>query len=152
MATYRIGIGTEFKLDAGVGIGTATPGNGLGDLRVDGTYKTEDLDVLGVSTLSRYAGFAAEKINIDTSRDVTLTGEHQTIGDIDVGVNRSKEEVNKFIDLVFTVYKSFGFNTIIIKLSTRPEKRVGSDEIWDKSEKALEDSLNSKDCKLQRSN
>ena len=87
MATYRIGISSEFSLDAGVGIGTATPGNGLGDLRVDGTYKTEDLDVLGVSTLSRYAGFAAEKINIDTSRDVTLTGEHQTIGDIVVGVN-----------------------------------------------------------------
>ena len=87
MATYRIGISSEFSLDAGVGIGTATPGNGLGDLRVDGTYKTEDLDVLGVSTLSRYAGFAADKINIDTSRDVTLTGEHSTLGDIVVGVN-----------------------------------------------------------------
>ena len=86
MATYRIGISSEFSLDAGVGIGTATPGNGLGDLRVDGTYKTEDLDVLGVSTLSRYAGFAADNINI-ASRDVSLTGENQTIGDIVVGVN-----------------------------------------------------------------
>ena len=55
-----------------------------------------------------------------------------------------QEEVSIFIDLVFEVYKSFGFNSIIIKLSTRPEKRVGSDDIWDKSEKALEDALNLK--------
>ena len=34
-------------------------------------------------------------------------------------------------------YKDFGFEDVIIKLSTRPEKRVGSDEVWDKSEKAL---------------
>ena len=35
-------------------------------------------------------------------------------------------EVSTFIDLVFEVYKTFGFDEIIIKLSTRPEKRVGS--------------------------
>ena len=55
-----------------------------------------------------------------------------------------QEEVQNFIDLVFEVYKTFGFNTLLIKLSTRPEKRVGSDAIWDKSEKALSDALNSK--------
>lgn len=55
-----------------------------------------------------------------------------------------QEEVKNFIDLVFEVYKAFGFNEIIIKLSTRPEKRVGNDEIWDKSEKALSDALESK--------
>ncbi len=55
-----------------------------------------------------------------------------------------QEEVKNFIDLVFEVYKAFGFNSIIIKLSTRPKKRVGSDEIWDKSEKALSDALESK--------
>ncbi len=55
-----------------------------------------------------------------------------------------QEEVSIFIDLIFEVYKSFGFNSIIIKLSTRPDKRVGSDDIWDKSEKALEDALNMK--------
>ena len=55
-----------------------------------------------------------------------------------------QEEVQSFIDLVFEVYKAFGFNSILIKLSTRPEKRVGSDEVWDKSEKALSDALNSK--------
>ena len=55
-----------------------------------------------------------------------------------------QEEVQSFIDLVFEVYKAFGFNSILIKLSTRPQKRVGSDEVWDKSEKALSDALDSK--------
>ena len=53
-------------------------------------------------------------------------------------------EVSDFIDLVFRVYKAFGFETILIKLSTRPEKRVGSDETWDKSEKALQEALDAK--------
>lgn len=53
-------------------------------------------------------------------------------------------EVSDFIDLVFEVYSSFGFDDILIKLSTRPEKRVGSDEIWDKAEKALADALDAK--------
>ena len=43
-----------------------------------------------------------------------------------------QEEVQNFIDMVFEVYKTFGFDSILIKLSTRPEKRVGSDDIWDK--------------------
>ncbi len=55
-----------------------------------------------------------------------------------------QEEVSKFIDLVFEIYRSFGFDSVIIKLSTRPEKRVGIDEIWDKSEKALSDALDAK--------
>ncbi len=55
-----------------------------------------------------------------------------------------QNEVSSFIDLVFEVYKTFGFDEIIIKLSTRPEKRVGSDEIWDKSEEALTKALNAK--------
>jgi threonyl-tRNA synthetase len=50
-------------------------------------------------------------------------------------------EVIAFNDLLFEVYKDFGFEDILIKLSTRPEKRVGSDETWDKAEKALEDAL-----------
>ena len=85
MATYRIGIGTEFKLDSGVGIGTDTVSGGLGDLRVEGTIKTTDLDVTGVSTFTRYAGFVADDLNIN--RDTSLTGEHSTIGDIVVGLN-----------------------------------------------------------------
>ncbi|AZZ91502.1 threonine--tRNA ligase [Hahella sp. KA22] len=55
-----------------------------------------------------------------------------------------QEEVGKFIDFLHEVYADFGFSEIIYKLSTRPEKRVGSDEIWDKSEKALADALDAK--------
>ena len=55
-----------------------------------------------------------------------------------------QEEVSQFTDLLFKVYKDFGFEDILIRLSTRPEKRVGADEIWDKSEKALADALNAK--------
>jgi threonyl-tRNA synthetase len=53
-------------------------------------------------------------------------------------------EVSAFIDLLFVVYADFGFRDIIVKLSTRPEKRVGSDESWDKAERALEFALNAK--------
>ena len=42
-----------------------------------------------------------------------------------------QSEVAKFMDLLFAVYKDFGFDEVILRLSTRPEKRVGSDEIWD---------------------
>ena len=56
-----------------------------------------------------------------------------------------QDEVSTFIDLLFDVYKDFGFEDIIIKLSTRPENRVGSDEVWDKAENALEIALNNKE-------
>lgn len=56
-----------------------------------------------------------------------------------------QSEVATFIDLLFNVYADFGFNEIIIKLSTRPENRVGSDAVWDKAEHALEQALNAKD-------
>ena len=55
-----------------------------------------------------------------------------------------QDEVSQFIDLLFSVYKDFGFDEVLVKLSTRPEKRVGSDEIWDKAEKSLELALNNK--------
>ena len=55
-----------------------------------------------------------------------------------------QEEVLSFIDLVFKIYKTFGFENISIKLSTRPEKRVGSEEIWDKSEQSLAEALDAK--------
>jgi len=60
-------------------------------------------------------------------------------------------EVMAFTDLLFEVYRDFGFEEVLIKLSTRPEKRVGSDETWDKAEKALEDALNQRglDWELQ---
>lgn len=53
-------------------------------------------------------------------------------------------EVSRFIDFLHRIYADFGFTEIIYRLSTRPEERVGSDEIWDKSEKALADALDSK--------
>ncbi|WP_428625341.1 threonine--tRNA ligase [Sedimenticola sp.] len=58
-------------------------------------------------------------------------------------------EVSAFVDLLFEVYADFGFSDIQIALSTRPEKRVGSDEVWDKAERALEQALNAKDLDWQ---
>jgi len=55
-----------------------------------------------------------------------------------------QDEVAAFIDLLYQVYADFGFNEIIIKLSTRPENRVGDDAVWDKAEHALEQALNTK--------
>ena len=53
-------------------------------------------------------------------------------------------EVSSFIDLVFKVYKDFGFEDVIVALSTRPEQRVGEDALWDKAEDALKLSLDNK--------
>jgi threonyl-tRNA synthetase len=55
-----------------------------------------------------------------------------------------QSEVSTFIDMLFAVYKDFGFEEVIIKLSTRPENRVGDDSVWDKAESALELALNNK--------
>ena len=52
------------------------------------------------------------------------------------------EEITKLIKLTFKVYEKLGFENIKVALSTRPEKKVGSDDIWNKSEKILEDALN----------
>jgi len=53
-----------------------------------------------------------------------------------------QEEVKEFIDFLHDVYKAFGFDEIIYKLSTRPEQRVGSDDDWNRAEQALEQALN----------
>jgi threonyl-tRNA synthetase len=58
-------------------------------------------------------------------------------------------EVSAFIDLLFRVYRDFGFEDVQIKLSTRPEKRVGADEVWDRAEKALADVLDQKGIQWQ---
>jgi threonyl-tRNA synthetase len=60
-------------------------------------------------------------------------------------------EVSDFIDLLFEVYRDFGFEEVLVKFSTRPEKRVGADEVWDRAEKALEHVCNHKnlDWELQ---
>ncbi len=48
-----------------------------------------------------------------------------------------QSEVSDFIRMLQTVYADFGFDEVLVKLSTRPEKRVGTDETWDKSETGL---------------
>ncbi len=53
-----------------------------------------------------------------------------------------QSEVKVFIDFLHDVYRDFGFDEVIYKLSTRPEQRVGSDEDWDRAEQALEQALN----------
>ncbi len=55
-----------------------------------------------------------------------------------------QSEVAKLIDLVYSVYADFGFEDVIVHLSTRPENRVGDDAIWDKAEAALAEALDSK--------
>ncbi len=52
-----------------------------------------------------------------------------------------RDEVLAFNELVFDVYKDFGFEDIQVKLSTRPAQRVGSDEVWDRAEAALKEAL-----------
>ena len=59
------------------------------------------------------------------------------------------DEVCNCIDMIYDAYGTFGFEKIEVKLSTRPEKRVGSDEIWDKAEKALADALHSKNIEFK---
>lgn len=55
-----------------------------------------------------------------------------------------QDEVSSFIDLLHKVYADFGFHEVLVKLSTRPVKRVGSDEVWDKAESALQAALEHK--------
>lgn len=55
-----------------------------------------------------------------------------------------QEEVATLIDFVFQVYSDFGFDDVIVRLATRPQERIGSDEAWDKAEEALELALDRK--------
>ena len=62
-----------------------------------------------------------------------------------------ESEVAAFIDLTYQAYKDFGFDDVTLALSTRPEERVGSDELWDKAEADLKACLDNKglEYKLQ---
>jgi threonyl-tRNA synthetase len=53
-------------------------------------------------------------------------------------------EMTSLIDMIVSTYDRFGFTDVKVFLSTRPEKRVGSDEVWDKAEKGLEQALKAK--------
>ena len=66
-----------------------------------------------------------------TQDDAHIFCAHDMLGD----------EIKQLLELTFKVYKDFGFEDIEVVLSTRPEQRVGSDEVWDKSEAALNDVL-----------
>ena len=55
-------------------------------------------------------------------------------------------ECDTFTKVLKKVYEDFGFTNILYKVSTRPEARIGSDELWDKAEKALMDSLTAAGC------
>jgi threonyl-tRNA synthetase len=55
--------------------------------------------------------------------------------------DQMKQECIDVVALVLDIYKDFGFEDVVIKLSTRPEKRIGSDEVWDKLEGALSNAL-----------
>ncbi|MCG5539404.1 threonine--tRNA ligase [Halorhodospira sp. 9622] len=55
--------------------------------------------------------------------------------------NQIQEEVRTFIDLVYRAYRDFGFDDVLIALSTRPDERVGDDALWDKAESALATAL-----------
>ena len=60
-----------------------------------------------------------------------------------------QSEVSRFMDMLHAVYADFGFDEIIYRLSTRPEQRVGTDESWDRAEKALAEALDAKDLPWQ---
>jgi threonyl-tRNA synthetase len=63
--------------------------------------------------------------------------------------SQMKDEITKIIDLTLAFYKKFNLEVNHIELSTRPEKRIGSDKIWDLAEKTLEEVLKKKKVKYQ---
>jgi threonyl-tRNA synthetase len=60
-----------------------------------------------------------------------------------------QSEVAAFIDQLFDVYADFGFTDIVLRLATRPNERIGADEIWDKAEHALAQAMDSKGLKWE---
>ena len=139
MATYRIGIGSFNLKDNAVGIGTES--SGLGNLKVEGTIKTTDLDVTGVSTFTRYAGFVADNINISIGRTTTLTGEHSTIGDIVVGVGETfTVSIGATIDVGTVESVSIGthFSPPTGNIEERPEAPVEGTVRFNKDLNTLE--------------
>jgi threonyl-tRNA synthetase len=62
-----------------------------------------------------------------------------------------QSEAAAFIDLLGRIYRDFGFEEILIKLATRPAKRIGADELWDRAEAALGQALDDKGLKWELS-
>ena len=65
----------------------------------------------------------------------------QDDGHIFCSEEQIQSEVADFMQLLFKVYRDFGFNDVLLRLSTRPSKRVGADELWDQAEDALRQAL-----------
>ena len=60
-----------------------------------------------------------------------------------------QQEVSGCIKMVYDTYATFGFHDIVVKLSTRPEKRIGDDAMWDRAEQALMDALKANDIEYE---
>jgi threonyl-tRNA synthetase len=78
-----------------------------------------------------------------------VRGFTQDDGHIFCTEDQIEEETRLFIELLSGMYKDLGFNNFDIKLSTRPETRVGSDEVWDKAEAALENAITKLDLPFE---
>ncbi|MGP1609774.1 MAG: threonine--tRNA ligase, partial [Burkholderiales bacterium] len=78
-----------------------------------------------------------------------VRGFTQDDGHIFCTEDQLQEECVAFTALLQKVYADFGFTDILYKVATRPDKRIGSDEVWDKAEKALMDSLDLAQCEYE---
>ena len=78
-----------------------------------------------------------------------VRGFTQDDGHIFCTEDQIEDETKKFIQLLSRVYSDLGFTDFVIKLSTRPEKRMGTNKIWDKSEKSLRDAIEKLDLKYE---
>ena len=78
-----------------------------------------------------------------------VRGFTQDDGHIFCTENQILDECVAYTALLQRVYADFGFNNIIYKVATRPEKRVGADELWDKAEEALIESLKRSGCQYE---
>ena len=77
-----------------------------------------------------------------------VRGFTQDDGHIFCTENQILPECDTFTKVLKEVYEDFGFTNILYKVSTRPEARIGSDDLWDKAEKALMDSLTAAGCEF----
>jgi threonyl-tRNA synthetase len=77
-----------------------------------------------------------------------VRGFTQDDGHIFCSEDQILEECVAFTSLLQKVYRDFGFSNILYKVATRPENRIGSDEIWDKAEHALMESLRRSSCEF----
>ena len=78
-----------------------------------------------------------------------VRGFTQDDGHIFCTEDQIQAEVKSFTTLLRKVYQDFGFTEILYKLSTRPEKRIGTDESWDSAESALAEGLRASGCEFE---